>query len=538
MVREMNTVSAADAEAMLAAIRAGELVTAKALAEKILVQRPSEPNALQALGFVLWREGRLAAAKGAFERANAAAPNNPAILNSLGVLRRESGDLPSSRAALEAAVRCQPDFVDAWHNLGSTLAALGEDARLAFDKAIALSPRHAAALGKYAHYLETRHEVGPARAMAERALAIDSENFLALSALTSLELRARSFETAVQLADRLLANPKTTPTNRAVIHGKRARALEKLSRYAESFADSAAANAIMSKLRGAAMDTAVGPRSPATLTRLEAFACKAPLSLWSGAPAPSRASPVFMVGFPRSGTTMLDQILSTFDRVCVMEEKENIADAWLEFLVAPDGLDRWSRMGAADIERLRVAYWRRAERHINKNSQLVIDKLPLDTALLGLIHFLFPDAKIIFALRDPRDVVLSCFQQTFGINASMVQFLDLETAAAYYDQVMRLGALWRDRLPLNVHEIRYEKVVTEFDAEIGALLHFLGLPWSDDLRRFHETARKRTIRTPSATQVIEPLYASAVGKWRHYEKELAPVRALLDPWAQRFGYAL
>ena len=166
----------------------------------------------------------------------------------------------------------------------------------------------------------------------------------------------------------------------------------------------------------------------------------------------------------------------------------------------------------------------------------MIDKLPLDTALLGLIHFLFPGARIIFALRDPRDVVLSCFQQNFGMNAAMYQFLDLNSAAAYYDQVMRLGLLWREKLPLKVHVVRYESIVSDFEREVSALLTFLDLPWSDDLRNFHETARKRTIRTPSARQVIQPLYASSSGKWRNYETELAPVRAVLDPWARRFGY--
>jgi hypothetical protein len=87
-----------------------------------------------------------------------------------------------------------------------------------------------------------------------------------------------------------------------------------------------------------------------------------------------------------------------------------------------------------------------------------------------------------------------------------------------------------------LHEVRYEGVIARFDAEIGALLGFLGLPWADDLRRFHETARGRRITTPSARQVIEPLYDSAVGKWRNYESEMSLVRPILDPWAKRFGY--
>lgn len=523
-------------ESALAEIRRGDLRKAQALSEEVLAQNPNEPNALQVLGIVAWREARLAEARVFYERANAAAPNHAPILNSLGVICRDLGDLPSSRLTLERAVKAQPDFSEAWVNLGLTLAALGADAKAAFQEAISRNPGDGAILAKYAHYLESRHELSQARDFAWRAIAAYPSNFLALSTLVSVDTTMGAYESALVLCDRALAIPDLTPTNRAVLHGKRARVLEKLHRFEDSFTESDAANKIMRALWRDTMEKAVGPRSPSSLARLEAFARAAPRALWPSPGQTPDKQPVFLVGFPRSGTTMLDQILSTFKSVCVIEEKENIADAWMEILVAPDGLDRWARMGPADAERLREAYWRRAQPHMPSGARLVIDKLPLDTALLGLIHFLFPDSRIIFALRDPRDVILSCFQQTFGMNAAMYQFLDLQTAATYYDQVMRLGALWRDKLPLAVHEVRYEKVVADFDAEIRALLLFLDLPWSDDLRRFHETALKRVIRTPSAKQVIQPLYDSSVGKWRKFEKELAPVRALLDPWAERFGY--
>ncbi|HBK92154.1 MAG TPA: hypothetical protein DDZ68_10835 [Parvularcula sp.] len=523
-------------EAALALLRKGETQGARQIGAEILAQDPDEPNALQVLGVIAWREGRMDEAREKFERANKAAPDHPPILNSLGVIYRDLGDLPSSRAMLERAAAVQPNFADAWHNLGTTLAALGADARAAFEKAISVSPANSVALGKYAHYLEAKHELAPAREYADRTLSIDPKNYFALVTLINLALRVDAADDALSLADRALATAELTPANRAILLGKRARALEKLSRYAESFAASAEANSILHTARGEKLENLTGPRSPATLQRLEAFARSAPASIWTDRAADRGASPVFLVGFPRSGTTMLDQVLSTIDSVCVIEEKENIADAWMELLVSPDGLDKWRNMGPQDAARLVSAYWRRASAHVPQGGPMVIDKLPLDTALLGIIHFLFPKAKIIFALRDPRDVVLSCFQQMFGLNAAMVQFLDLRMAAAYYDQVMRIGMVWRERLPLEVFEVRYENVVSDFEAEIGALLGFLGLSWSDGLRRFHETARKRTIRTPSATQVIQPLYASAVGKWRNYERELAPVRALLDPWAKRFGY--
>lgn len=520
----------------MAAARAGDLDRAAAGAQAVLARAPGDPNALQILGLVKWRQGRNAEALDAFLRAARAAPNHAPILNSLGILYRERGDLAASRAALEKAVRAQPAFIDAVHNLASTLTAMGDSgAESWFERALALDPRHAETLGKYARHLESRHEIERAREMANRALAVDPKNALARMTLADIDARAGDHAAVVARTSDALALP-LAPANRAILHGMRARALEKLSRFAESFADCAAANAVMRAQYAEAYAGVSGPRTPDTLVRLEAFAREAPASIWRHTEGFADPDPVFFVGFPRSGTTMLDQILSTFPTLCVLEEKECIQDAWLELVMPPGALERWKDLTDADIARLRGAYWARAKALAGADASLVIDKLPLDTALLGLIHLVFPKARIIFALRDPRDVVLSCFQQTFGMNAAMHRFLDLGTAAAYYDQVMRLGVLWRKKLPLVVHEVRYERVVADFDGEIGRLLAFLDLPWSDDLRRFHETARARNIRTPSARQVIQPLYSSSVGKWRNYRAELEPVLPLLNPWTEYYGY--
>jgi hypothetical protein len=156
--------------------------------------------------------------------------------------------------------------------------------------------------------------------------------------------------------------------------------------------------------------------------------------------------------------------------------------------------------------------------------------------LLPVIHRLFPSAKIILAVRDPRDCVLSCYQQRFGMNAAMYQMLRLDTAATYYDAVMALVRASRTALPLDVHEVRYEGVVGAFDETVGALLSFLGLGWDDAVRNYAETAKRRTIATPSSAQVVQPIYASAKGKWRNYRRFLEPVLPVLEPWVAAFGY--
>jgi hypothetical protein len=165
-----------------------------------------------------------------------------------------------------------------------------------------------------------------------------------------------------------------------------------------------------------------------------------------------------------------------------------------------------------------------------------VDKLPLNAALLPVIYRLFPHAKIVLALRDPRDCVLSCYQQRFGMNAAMFQLLRLDTAAGYYDAVMRLVQTCRAKLPIDVCEVRYEAVIGDFDASVGALLSFLGLPWDDAVRGYAETAKRRVIATPSASQVVQPLYTSSRGKWLNYRRFLEPVLPVLEPWVAAFGY--
>lgn len=167
---------------------------------------------------------------------------------------------------------------------------------------------------------------------------------------------------------------------------------------------------------------------------------------------------------------------------------------------------------------------------------VVVDKFPLNIVVLPLIRRVFPGAKIIFALRDPRDVVLSCYQQRFTINAAMAQFLELGRAGAYYDQVMTLFELCRERLGFDLHQVRYEDVVGDLEGAARALSDFLGVAYEPAMLNYRETALRRDIATPSARQVIEPLYNRSIGRWQRYAEQLEPVLPVLAPWARRYRY--
>ena len=278
--------------------------------------------------------------------------------------------------------------------------------------------------------------------------------------------------------------------------------------------------------------------SPAAIARLTEFMRTANPSTWTRPPADGLANPLFLVGFPRSGTTLLQQVLAGHPEVATLEERDNLRDAHGTLLLEAGAMGRWSSIPETKLTALRRAYWQRVEKVLAEDGKraVYVDKLPMNLAVLPVVHLLFPEAKIVLALRDPRDVIVSCFRSRFELNAAMIQFLSLESASRYYDAVMSLAEVSREKLPLSLHVLRYEDLVADLRGESMKLMEFLGLPWSEEALNYVETARRRAIRTPSATQVIRPIYSSSIGQWRRYEAQLAPVLPVLEPWVRKFGY--
>jgi tetratricopeptide (TPR) repeat protein len=249
-----------------------------------------------------------------------------------------------------------------------------------------------------------------------------------------------------------------------------------------------------------------------------------------------RLSPVFLVGFPRSGTTLLDTMLMGHPGVEVLEEEPTLsraAEHLPEFNAIPEASD-------SQIRNARDEYFRTASAKTPlQPGRLLVDKNPLSMNAVPVIRRLFRDARIILAVRHPADVVLSCFTSNFKLNAGMSSFLRLETAAELYDLSFRNFEAALALFSLPVHRVIYENVVADPEAELRSLLDFLGLEWSDQVLEHEATARSRgRIKTASYAQVGEPIYRRSAGRWKHYRKHLEPVLPLLEPWAAKFGYSV
>jgi hypothetical protein len=251
-------------------------------------------------------------------------------------------------------------------------------------------------------------------------------------------------------------------------------------------------------------------------------------------------APIFMIGFPRSGTTLLEQILGSHPDLQTLEEKDTVATMLKSFLaMAGDSEHALAELDQTQILRLRKEYFDRAAHHISlRPGALLVDKMPLNTAYVPLLWRVFPHAKFILSIRHPCDVCLSCFMQNFAINEGMVGFFTLEDTSQIYSLVMGAWRKYAQELPLNYWQIRYEDLIEDVEGQAHQLLDFIGVPWNDAVLSHTEYAQQRTnIRTPSYHQVTQPIYQRAKYRWKRYEKEFAPVIEVLQPFIEQFGYS-
>ena len=257
-------------------------------------------------------------------------------------------------------------------------------------------------------------------------------------------------------------------------------------------------------------------------------------------PSSHDETPVFLIGFPRSGTTLLEQVLDSHPRLQTLDEKpmaEVMERTFLE--MTGSGSDALADLDQEQIATLRQAYFDEAARHVVRQpGTLLVDKMPLNIVRVPLLWRVFPEARFILAIRHPCDVTLSCLMQSFGINDAMVGFVSLENVAEIYTRVMGAWHEYAERLPLRWQRIRYEDLITNFESETRTLLGFLGVGWSDTVLEHTQHAQRRCIiNTPSYHQVTQPIYQHAKYRWKRYEKEFASVIEVLQPFIEQFGYS-
>lgn len=500
--------------------------------------------------------------------------DSPGLLEAMylrGCAAYETGDIARSISDLDVVHNNHPEHLHAAYYLGRSLrvagksdealepleAALGEeqlDISARYELALCLTRlrRRAEAIDHYQVILE--HEPGNSQIAANLASLLERENRLDESvhwAATASQLDPTN-ETA-QVTRAILARrhgqyaeaenklreliPQISqPVNRSIVWHQLGQCLEGQERWDEAFDAFSESNQTLLRHHPAAIPDPHGPHGLKTLARIEEWLQARPLDDWRGTTLPGENNVVFLVGFPRSGTTLLDRMLSAHPDIEVLEEKSlfsGLHQNWSE----PGILESLADINETQLQDARNTYHKELLRHSrDKNRPLVIDKLPLNLAYLFLIYRLFPDAPVIFLQRNPMDACLSCYFQSFELQASMAYFLDIELTAQYYDSVMRVASLSLEQIGNPVHTLRYEDIVAEPKHQLTSLLGFLGLNWQDSVLEFSQQQKSGTSDTPSYQQVSQELYTQSVGRWLNYKKQLQSSLVFLKPWSKEFGY--
>lgn len=475
-------------------------------------------------------------------RARSLAPRSIDVLMALATCFSCDGRYREAVNVYDTALKLSPgttrlrfDKACALENMSEVGLAMRE-----FERVLDSEPQNAEALSHLANLAAQRGDAKKARDFAARALKSDSRQTAAKLALANADVEEKKFEDAVARLKPLVTEPSLV--NRAIAQGLMADALDGLGRTDEAFDVYTASKASLQANFRLLYEAAGTETAHARVLRLERYFRAAPEEKWRARKPDASEGPVkthvFLVGFPRSGTTLLEQILASHRDIAAMEERDCLIDGAEEFLMTPDGLGRLAAMCGDELASFREAYWRRVkEAGVEPTRPVFVDKMPLNSVLLCLVAKLFPRAKILFALRDPRDVVLSCFRRRFGMTAQMYELITLEGAARYYDAVMRLFLVYREKLGLDIHDLRYEAMVADIEKQMRAVCDFLEIEWDEAMRGFAERARGRSIDTPSAAQVSRGLYTQGAHQWQRYAAHLAPVMPLLEPWVTQYGYS-
>lgn len=530
-------------EAVKAALAANQLDAAIRAASEAVRGGVEDPLVYNVAAHGLQVQRRYAEAMALLIRAARLAPNDPYVMISIGQLQSQVGRWSQAEEAFRAALNIDPNLVAALQGLGLLLDQKEDaaGARACFERAMALAPDFADPVGCLALQALWKKDFPEAETLARRALELEPNQTSALVALAHVERERGDDEAAEAHARRALARGDLPPLHECNVWRLLGDILDHAGRFGEAYEAYAKGNGLFLKLFQSQIDER-GVGSGVDLVRRlrKDFEARRHAD-WS--PPPVERSPgdpavhVFLTGYFRSGTTLLEQVLASHPDVETMEEKTMLDDLAWPYFKTPEGLDRLAAISAAEVAGLRAEYWRRiAAIGQPVGSGVFVDKLPMATLWIPFIAKVFPEARILWARRDPRDVVLSCFRTRFMPGVLQMDMLEIARGAELYAAMMEMFEAYLERLPVARHVLRHEDLVVDFDAEVANACAFMGVDMVPQMRDFVATARSRTIRTPSASQVVAGLNDRGVGRWRGYAPNIEAALPILAPWVARFGY--
>ena len=498
-----------------------------------IARRPDYAEAHCNLGVLHYERRDFPGAVAWYERALALDPRNAVALNNLGAALRELGRLDEAETALRRALALLPKYAEALHNLALVLtaAARREEALVCLDQAIRLKPRFAEALASRGRMSAEAGDKAAAIVSLDAAIAARPDY---AEAHLNRALVARA-EPGAPWIGRLEAawdrRARATPAGAVALSFAMGKTREDLGDYDAAFAAYAEGNRLHYTQHP--FDESSEERWLAASLRAftrEVYADAAPAS----APATVARLPIFVVGMPRSGTTLVEQVLASHPEVYGAGElpvlREIVAPVRAA-VPAPADRPAWRSLLRVLGEEYRTRVW-----SAGVSQRCVVDKMPGNYHYLGLLSAMLPDARVISVRRDPLDTCFSCWATPFHEGHEYTS--DLGTLARQYLRYRRLMDHWMAVLPPGtVLEVSYETLVEDLEGQTRRMLDYLGLPWHPGCLEFHSASTARAVRTASFVQVRQPVYTRSIARWKRFERHLAPLRELLAPAVDASGAA-
>ena len=507
----------------------GRLDEAEQLYRRVLRHRPRNVDALRLLATIAFRAGRPDEAERLLERAVALAPDFLAAFMDLGRLRKEQDRYEEALACFERAIELEPSSPQAHFLRGSALApaALTHEAIAAYERCLDLRPGHAGALLGLGHALKTVGRPEGAIAAYHQCIQAKPDNGESYWSLANLKTyRFRDAEVA-EMQSRLDAGGLSAQSevNFLFALGK---AWDDRRDFEQAWGYYQSGNL---KQRAAVSYDPVQTEilNDRLIRVFSADFLQANRGVGLVDPAP-----IFIVGLPRSGSTLLEQILASHSHVEGTSELPYVGRVSSSLnRNRADGInypEAVQELPPASFRSLGEDYLRYARLHRREGMPRFIDKMPNNFPNIGLLSLILPEAKIIDARRHPLDACFSCYRQLFAKGQAFTY--DLTEIGEYYLQYQRMMNHWAAALPGRVLTIQYEDVVANLESEVRRLFEFCALPFEDACLRYYDTGRP--VRTPSAEQVRQPIYANAIGQWRNYERQLGELITVIAPIRDRY----
>ena len=520
----------------------GQYKEAKDFCERAVELVPGYAVAHDNLGRSLVKLGKMEEGIRSLEKALSLEPESPEILNDFGETLMDLGQYDDAISLIQKSLVNRPNFFAALYNLGNAFANQGDmlGAQKSYKAALSIRPEHPGLLSNLAFVFERRSMLKEARVAAAEALGRREESFLAALVMAKCDRRDGKLNEALE---RLLALPQAdiTPEFQQHINFEFGHLYDRLKDFSRAYTHFQEANRLSANQpKAKILDRNIYVQE---ISNLSEHFKKQWIDTWT--PQESTGNPqnqpAFLVGFPRSGTTLLGRVLDAHPKITVLDEKNLIAP--IRSLLDKNQTsfpDILAQLKETEIKELREAFISRAEfyDYKQKSGNRLIDKMPFNLAEAGLIHRLWPRAKFIFMLRHPADSCLSSFMQDFQPNRGLINFDTIERTVALYTQIMTLWQQYCSVLGLNVHTVRYEDVVEDMETEVRHLTEFLELPWQEEVLNYAQKTDTTIIHTPSYNQITEPIYRRAMERWRNYKTYMEPYFPALRPFCERFGYDL